>query len=285
MREDALAWTVPVMRVGYAGRGLTYLVVAGFSLWAIWHGGEAQGTGSALAQLETTTGGRVLLALISLGLLAYAAWRLIAAFLDLDAHGSETKGVVARIGMAVSGLIHLGLAFAALSLLISAGGSEGESRIRDWVGTLMGWPGGRWIVGLAGLVIMGAGAKYVIEGWTAGYEKYLAASRFTSRWRNALRIGDAAHGVAISVIGLLFLLAAWRADPSQAGGLAGAFDWLGSRAYGRTLVAALCLGLLGFALFCLVNARWRVVPRVAGDKTETLARAVQRMTTEAFQAQ
>ena len=278
MRDDALAWSVPVMRAGYAGRGLTYLVVAGFSLWAIWHGGQARGTGSALAQLETTTGGGILLALIALGLLAYAIWRLIAAFLDLDAHGSEAKGIVARIGMAISGLIHLGLAFAALSLLIFSGGSEGESRIGQWVGAVMGWPGGRWIVGLAGLVVMGAGAKYIAEGWTASYEKFLAASPFTARWRTALRIGDAAHGVAIAVIGLLFLLAAWRADPSQAGGLAGAFDWLGSRAYGRLLVAALCLGLLGFVLFCFVNARWRVVPRVAGDKTETLARAVERMT-------
>ncbi len=278
MRGDPLAWTVPVMRAGYAGRGLTYLVVAGFSLWAIWHGGQAQGTGSALAQLETTTGGGFLLALIALGLLAYAVWRLIAAALGLDAHGSEAKGIAARIGMAISGAVHLGLAFGALSLLISSGDSEGESRIREWVGTVMGWPGGRWMVGAGGLVIIGAGAKYMIEGWTAGYEKYLAASPFTSRWRTALRIGDAAHGVAIAVIGLLFLLAAWRADPSQAGGLAGAFDWLGGRAYGQALVAALCLGLLGFALFCFVNARWRIVPRVAGDKTETLARAVQRMT-------
>lgn len=277
MREDALAWTVPVMRAGYAGRGLTYLVVAGFSLWAIWHGGQAQGTGSALAQLETTTGGSILIPLIALGLLAYAMWQLIAAFLDLDAHGSEAKGIVARTGMTISGLLHVALAFAALSLLFSSGGSEGESRIGQWVGAVMGWPGGRWIVGLAGLAIIGAGAKYIIEGWTAGYEKYLAASSFTSRWRTALRIGDAAHGVAISVIGLLFLLAAWRANPSQAGGLAGAFDWLGEQAYGRALVAALCVGLLGFSLFCFVNARWRIVPRVAGDKTETLARAVQRM--------
>lgn len=282
MSSDALAWTVPVMRAGYAGRGLTYLVVAGFSLWAIWHGGQAQGTGSALAQLETTTGGGVLLFLIALGLLAYATWRLIAAFLDLDAHGSEAKGIVARIGMAISGLIHLGLAFGALSLLISSGSSEGESRIGQQVGTVMGWPGGRWIVGLAGLAIMGAGAKYIIEGWTAGYEKYLASSAFTSRWRNALRVGDAAHGVAITVIGLLFLLAAWRADPSQAGGLAGAFNWLGNQAYGRMLVAVLCLGLLGFSLFCFVNARWRIIPRVVGDKTETLARAVQRMTAGAL---
>jgi len=269
---------VPVMRMGYAGRGLTYLVVAGISLWAMWHGGQAQGTGSALGQIENTTGGGILLAVIALGLFAYALWRLLAAALDLDAHGSEAKGIVARAAMAVSGVIHLGLAIAAVSLLLTTGGSEGESRISAWVGAVMGWPGGRWVVGLAGLAIIAAGAKYIIEGWTAGYEKYLAASSFTSRWRIALRIGEAAHGVAIAVIGLLFLLAAWQADPSEAGGLAGAFDWLGSQTYGRLLVAALCVGLLGFALFCFVNARWRIVPRVAGDKTETLAQAARRLT-------
>ena len=281
MRDDALSWTVPVMRAGYAGRGLTYLVVAGFSLWAISRGGEAQATNSALARLETTTGGDILLGLIALGLLAYAIWRLIAALLDLDAHGAEAKGIVARIGMAVSGLTHLALAFAALSLLISSGGSEGESRIREGVGAVMGWPGGRWLVGLAGLAIMGAGAKYIIEGWTAGYEAYLAASPQTTRWRNALRFGEAANGVVIAVIGLLFLLAALRADPSQAGGMEGAFDWLGHQAYGRILVTVVCLGLLGFSLFCFVNARWRIVPRVSGDKTETLARAVRNLAAKA----
>jgi hypothetical protein len=277
MRDDALSWTIPVMRAGYAGRGLTYLVVAGFSLWAISRGGEAQGTNSALASLESTSGGDIVLALIALGLLGYALWRLIAAALDLDAHGKDGKGIVARLGMAVSGVIHLGLALATLSLLLGSGGSEGESRIREWVGTVMGWPGGRWLVGLAGLAIIGAGLKYVIEGWTAGYEKYLAASPQTTRWRDALRFGEAAHGFVIAVIGLLFLLAALRADPSQAGGMAGAFDWLGNQAFGRILVALLCLGLLGFALFCFVNARWRIVPRVAGDKTETLARAARNL--------
>ncbi|WP_210529901.1 DUF1206 domain-containing protein [Rubellimicrobium arenae] len=277
MREDALAWTVPVMRAGYAGRGLTYLVIAGFSLWAIWRGGQAQGPSSALASLEGTTGGGIVLVLIFLGLIAYAAWQVLAAAMDLEAHGQDAKGVAGRLGMAISGLVYLSLAFAALTLLLSSAGPEGESRLREWIGTVMGWPGGRWLVGLAGLVIMGAGAKYVMEGWTASYERYLAANSSTARWRTPLRVGVAAHGVALGVIGLLFLTAAWRADPSEAGGLASAFDWLGEQAYGRALVAALCLGLLGFALFCFVNARWRIVPRVAGDKTETLARAAQRL--------
>ena len=214
MRDDPLSWTVPVMRAGYAGRGLTYLVVAGFSLWAISKGGDAQGTGSALAELETTSGGGILLVLIGLGLLAYGVWRLIAAFLDLDAHGKDAKGVVARVAMAVSGLVHFGLAAGARSLLLSSGGSGGESRIREGVGLVMEWPGGRWLVGFAGLAIIAAGVKYVREGWSESYERYLAASPFTSRWRTALRAGVAAHGAALAIIGLLFLLAGLRADPS-----------------------------------------------------------------------
>ena len=83
------------------------------------------------------------------------------------------------------------------------------------------------------------------------------------------------------MIGLLFLLAALRSDPSQAGGMEGAFDWLGHQAYGRILVTIVCLGLLGFSLFCFVNARWRIVPRVSGDKTETLARAVRNLAPKA----
>ncbi|TNC69506.1 DUF1206 domain-containing protein [Rubellimicrobium roseum] len=277
MQDDALAWTVPVMRAGFAGRGLTYLVIAGFSLWALAQGRQAQGPSSALARLETTAGGGIVLALIFLGLLAYALWCVLAAALDLDAHGQDAKGLAARAGQVVTGLAHLSLGLAALTLLVSSGGTEGESRLREWVGTVMGWPGGRWLVGLAGLVVMGVGVKYVVEGWTAGYERTLAASAFTTRWRNALRFGLAAHGTAVAVIGLLFLLAAWRANPQEAGGLAGVFDWLGEQAHGRILLALLCLGLLAFSLFCFVNARWRIVPRVAGDKTETLSRAVRRL--------
>lgn len=282
MDNEALAWTVPVMRAGYVGRGLTYLVVAGVSLWAIWHGGEAHGPAAALASLETTTGGGIVLLLIFLGLLSYAVWQGLAAVLDLNGHGTDAKGIVARGAMTVSGLVHLSLSIAALTLLLTAGGTEGESRLRESVGTVMGWPGGRWLVGLAGLAVMGAGLKYLSEAWTLGYERYLSASPFTSRWRTGLRVGAAAHGVAIGIIGFLFLLAAWYANPSQAGGLDQAFDWLHDRPQGRALVALLCLGLLAFSLFCFVNARWRFVPRVSGDKSETLARAVQRMAAGAF---
>ena len=49
------SWAIPVMRAGYAGLGVTYLAVAGLSLWAIWRGGEAQGTSSVMETLSTNS--------------------------------------------------------------------------------------------------------------------------------------------------------------------------------------------------------------------------------------
>lgn len=281
MQNDALAWTVPVMRAGYVGRGLTYLAVAGFSLWAIWHGGDAQGTSEALAQLETKIGGGIALFVIAVGLLAYAVWRLLAAALDLDAHGTSARGVLARLGAAIGGAIHLGLAAGAAGLLLKTAQSGDGAAIEIWVERVMAWPGGRWLIGAVGLGIIGAGMKFLVEAWTESYERVLASVPFTWHWRIAMRGGIAAHGLTVGTIGILFLLAAWYANPYRAGGLADAFDWLAKGTYGRTLVAALCLGLAGFAGFCFINARWRIVPRVAGDSTESLALAVRRLAAKA----
>lgn len=56
-----------------------------------------------------------------------------------------------------------------------------------------------------------------------------------------------------------------------------AFDWLSTKAYGRVLVTLLYLGLLGFALFCLVNACYRIVPKATDPTTETLQGALDKV--------
>src|ERR1043165_3863020 len=104
-----LAWSVPVMRAGFAGRGLVYLAVASFSLYAIWQGGRAQGTAPVLRHLEHSIAGDGMLALIGLGMLAFAVWRVVEAVYDLDARGSDAKAIAARLGLAISGLVAAGI--------------------------------------------------------------------------------------------------------------------------------------------------------------------------------
>lgn len=270
MAQSDFSWAVPMMRAGYAGRGLVYVVVAGISLYAIWRGGQAQSTSSALGWLEATTWGGLLLFLIFVGMFAYAIWRVVDAIWDLEDYGRDGEGAVARLGLVISGIIHLGIGIVAFSLLFGSGGGQGSS-IPRYVGAVMQWPGGRWIIGLAGLITIGAGLFYVYKGWSEKYREHLRGNRFTLRWNPALKAGVISQGVIVGIVGLLFVYAAIRANPNEAGGVGAAFSWLSQQAYGQILVAAVCVGLLGFALFCFVNAAYRIVPKAADPDVETLA--------------
>ena len=261
-----LGWALPVMRTGYAGRGLTYLAVAGLSLWLIFRGGDAQGTESAFAMLSDSVWGKVVLAGIVGGLIAYAIWRLIDAAFDLERYGTDGEGIVARLGMVTTGLIHGALGVAAAGVLSGGGGSEGSEGgggsdgVTGAVATVLGWPGGRWIVLIAGLLTLGAAAYYAKKAWKAEYRKELFANDFTRRWNDVLRAGVAAQAVVIGVAGGLLTLAGLQSDAGEAGGLGRVFDWLQNQPFGNVLVILLCVGLLFFAVFCFVNAAYRIIP-------------------------
>ncbi len=269
------SWAIPVMRAGYAGRGVTYLAVAGLSLWAIWQGGDAEGTSSAMDTLSGSAWGLAVLWIIGLGLIAYAIWRGIDAAEDLEDYGSEAKGLVARAGMIVTGLTHGALGAAAIGTALrgagSDGGGSGGGGVEAAVGTVLGWPGGRWLLAFAALCTIGAGIYYAIKAWKAKYREKLAANRFTTNWDWALRAGVLAQAVVILVIGGFLGAAAWNGSEEEAGGVGQVFDWLANQPFGNVLVVALCVGLLGFAFFCLVNAAYRIVPRVSGGDVSSLA--------------
>ena len=270
-------WAIPVMRAGYAGRGVTYLAVAGVSLWAIWRGGEAEGTGTVLRGLSDTGWGVAVLCLIAVGLFAYTVWRGLDAVEDLEDYGTEAKGLVARAGMVVTGLIHAAIAALALSLALglrSGGGGEerqGQGAIAEAVETVLGWPGGRWIVAAAALCTLGAGIYYLAKGIRAKYREHLMANPFTRRWDWALRAGVIANAVLILIIGGFLAAAAWQGSEEPAGGVGAAFDWIAEQPFGNAMVVLVCLGLVGFAFFCFVNAGYRVIPKVPHDDIETLA--------------
>jgi hypothetical protein len=264
-------WSIPVMRAGYGGRGVTYLAIAGISLWAIWSGGSAQGTSSVLERLSSGALGTIVLWVIAVGLLAYAVWRLIDAWADLEDYGTDAKGLVSRAGEVVTGLIHgtLGIIAALIAMGDREGGSGGGG-IESAVASVLSWPGGRWILGFAALCTIGAGLYYFVKAIKAKYRKKLMANEFTRNYDWALRAGVLAQGVVVGTVGFFLALAALNGDPNEAGGLGQVFDYLKSQPFGNVLVIVLCLGLLGFAFFCFVNAAYRIIEKVPHDDITSL---------------
>ncbi|WP_224814962.1 DUF1206 domain-containing protein [Hasllibacter sp. MH4015] len=270
---DDFKWAIPIMRAGYGGRAMVYCAVAIISLLSVWQGGEAQGTEAALRSLDGGWG-TLVVALIAAGLFAYAIWRAVDSFYDLEAYGWTLKGVIARAGMVVTGLAHAGigvLAITALGLARSADASGGGGGTQSLLRAIMGMQGGTWIIGIAGGLTVAAGIYYLHKAFQMTYLESLRANHFTRNWNWMLRLGVVAQGVLVGIIGGLLIFAAIEVDPSEAGGLGSVFDWLRDRAFGRILVVALCVGLLAFALFCLVNALFRIVPKAMGDDVQSAA--------------
>ena len=122
---------------------------------------------------------------------------------------------------------------------------------------------GTWIVGIAGGCLIAAGLYNVYRG---------ASKKFTKRWdtgsmatgarRWAERSGVAgllARGVVFGLVGAFFIKAALDYDPRDAIGLDGALQKLGNQTYGEWLLGVTAVGLLAYAIFCLVEARYRRV--------------------------
>ncbi|PRY64011.1 uncharacterized protein DUF1206 [Vreelandella songnenensis] len=247
-------------RMGYAARGVVYLLIGGLAaLAAFGEGGQTEGSRGALERVLTAPFGKIILAVIALGLLGYAMWRTIQALKDADHHGNDAKGLAIRAGLMVSAVTHTLLAFYAASLIFRLGGSSGESNgSQGTVSWLLQQPFGRWIVGAVGLAIIGAGIAHGLKGLKAKFDKNFDMPEHTKRWAYPVcRFGLSIRGLVFVIVGSFFLIAAYQISPSEAGGTEEVFSALRSQAYGQWLLAFVAVGLFAFGAYSVLAAIYR----------------------------
>jgi Domain of Unknown Function (DUF1206) len=247
-------------RSGYAARGVVYLIVGGLAVLAAFgQGGETTDTRGALTTLLAQPFGKILLGIVAFGLIGYALWRVVQALADVDHHGTDPKGLAIRAGLLVSAVTHSLLAVFALSLIFGWGsGGGGDDGARNWTAWLLQQPFGRWLVGLIGLAIVGAGIAHMIKGYRARFEQYLQMDAATlEKVSPVCRFGLIARGVVFVIIGGFLIVAAVEFDSAQARGLQGALQTLQQQPYGWVLLGIVALGLVAFGVYSLVEARYR----------------------------
>lgn len=271
------------MRFGYAARGIVYVLVGVFALIAAKDRTRAPDSSTALGELLDEPFGEVMLALIALGLFAYAVWRCVCAILDLEDKGRDLKGVTARIAQFISAILHLSLALSAATLIWRAGDSGGD-KTETLTAKILAEPFGRWMIAIVGAVAIAMGIQHFIK---AHREKYLETLRYTplaAKLSSVIKFGIVAHGVVVVITGAFFIWAAWTSDASRAGGLGDALNALRAIGVGQVGLAVIAAGLLGFSAYCFVEAVYRVVPRCAPDGLATLASKARELAREAQRA-
>lgn len=249
-------------RAGYATRGFLYLIIGMLAvLAALGRGGETTDSKGALMKLYQQPFGHALLLLAAAGLFAYAAFRAYWALLDPEHEAQGALGVAKRVGWALVALFHAGLGVFATSLLQGSGAEPTDAR--SGTAELLAWspPLGRWLVAAVGACVVGFALQQLSCSWRAKLDERLDLRDLEPGTRRLAivlsRIGIAARAFVFFVIGGFLIAAAATADPNEAKGFGESLDAFRDTPFGAPLLGAVALGLLAFAAYELIEARYR----------------------------
>ncbi|OAN58259.1 hypothetical protein A7Q26_14650 [Sphingobium sp. TCM1] len=248
-------------RIGFAARGLVYILIGWFALDVALHGGETTDNQGALGTLADAPLGHILLAVCAVGFSGYALWRLTEAITDPEKRGRTLKGKFERLGYAISGISHIMLATAAGRLALEQTakqqGSPGDESAQGWSAWLLGQPGGVFLLVLAGILLLIIAAAQALKAYKARFDELGGDVPAPSYVRWIGRWGYAARALVFSLIGWFIISAALNHDPDRAGGLGEALEQLRAQDEGAVLLSVVALGLALFGLFSLIEARYR----------------------------
>lgn len=260
-------WVKQLAKIGLYANGTVYIIIGALAFMAAFEIGgkttENAGKNNVFSFLIDKPFGKFLVGLIVVGLICYALWRFVQAFMDTERKGTDAKGLAKRAGYAFSGLVYGGLAFSGLKLIQGKDqGNNGNSQ-QTLAHELLDKSYGAWLLGLIGLITIGLGIYQIYKGISGKYMKKIQGAQIKPEWKKSLeragKVGYPARGIVWGIIGYLFLKAALNANEQQAGGTEKAFQFLENNMFGSFLLGAVALGLICYGIFMFVRARYETI--------------------------
>ena len=261
----AIEW---LARMGFLVKGVLYMVIGALALQVAANaGGRVTGTRGALTTVLGQPFGRTLLVVATIGLLGYAAWRVLQGLFDADRLGHGWRGLAIRATFVVRGVMHAVLGWQAFRLYRGLSGSSGASE-REVASEAFQWPLGDWLVVLAGLGLIAFAVQQVYSAVSCRLERNLDVEqmrREAGEWAVGLsRFGVAARAVLFALLGWAIVVAGWFRDPSEVGTTASSFRTLAAQpgGLGRWLLGVTAAGFVAYGFYEIIHARYLHIRRV-----------------------
>jgi hypothetical protein len=118
----------------------------------------------------------------------------------------------------------------------------------------MSVPFGRVLVAAIGVAVIAVAVSQVVKGVRKKFTEDLAANPGKAAVPLGM-VGYCAKGIALAIIGGLFIWAAVTYDPKKAGGMDAALTTVRGQPFGTVLLIVLALGLACFGAYCFLWAR------------------------------
>ena len=259
---DAPAFRVAV-RTGFVARGLTYAIIGAIAIsLALGAGthGQAPDQQGALSLVAAAPLGSAALVVIAVGMAAYALWKLTLAAIGVGPDGGGGHEPKERLSNLAGGVVYASFSVLAVRVLAGSAGSQTRQQHRTASGVL-GWTGGRELVGAAGVILIGICLEQAYEAWKGDFAQENKTGEMGGRERRAFMImgrsGLIARSLVFALSGYFLLRTAIDFHVSRGIGIDGALSEVHRQTDGNVLLVVAGLGLLVFAAFSVMEARRR----------------------------
>ena len=246
-------------RIGLVAYGITYLLIAWLAVQVAFGSSEQTDQTGAFQTIASEPFGQVLLWVLVVGFVAVALWRLEQAIFATGGVQDSSEQVKKRVENGARAVIFAGLAVIAVRAAVGAG-QQGAGQ--EAAAGALGWPGGRYLVGAVGLVLLGIAVVKAKNGWEKKFleEMDLPSDRHVRAGVERLgQVGSVAKAVALGLIGVLVVVAAVQFDPAKANGLDPALKTLAAQPFGMFLLIVVAVGLAAYGVFCFFDAKYHRV--------------------------
>jgi hypothetical protein len=252
-------------RVGLVAYGVLHVLIGWLAFRIAWfvqpRTEDADQTG-ALQTIASSPGGRVLLWVIGLGMLALALWQageVLRWWTGLLHPERRVRAAVVCAKCAAKAAVYAVLGVTALFFAVGAE-YDAADRFRDLTDDALEIPGGSAMVVAVGLGVAAVGLYVLVRGVTGGFMKDVDLDAAPDRWEPLIQrvgsVGYVAKGIAFAISGGLLVYAAATQDVSTATGLDGAMNLIAAAPTGRWLLTAVAAGFVAFGGYALARARY-----------------------------
>jgi cytochrome bd-type quinol oxidase subunit 2 len=262
-RASDSEWVDRAARLGFVARGVVYAMVAGLAVrLAVGEPSSEQANKQgALQAIADQPLGRIVLAVLAVGLAGYALWRLSEAAFGYRNEDDDKKRTAKRLASAGKAVIYVVFCVSTILVIMGRSSGDSEQQQKAWTARILDWPGGQLLVAVVGVAIAVGGVYLVWRGVTTKFEKKLETGRMSPWMRRASTVvglvGSVGRGVVLGLLGVLLVDAAIDYDANESQGVDGTLRTIAGQSYGQALLLLTGLALFAFAAYSLVEARYR----------------------------
>lgn len=264
VREEPRAWLAALARAGLMARAIVYLVLGVLAFLIVANGrppSNASGTG-ALAEVGKQPAGPFLLALLSAGVIAYAAWRFFQAVMGLEPSAEDRPSLWRRLGWLLIAGTYGALFAESISILLGSGTSSNpSSHPQGYVARLLSLPGGPEWVGLLASALAIGGIVLCLWGVLHDYGRLFDDKKLPKAALTVGKVlgmaGNLARGGLLMLVSAYFFFAAVSGRSSKAKSLDQALESLARERTGPIWIALGASGLIAYALYSAFESRYR----------------------------